>query len=615
MHNSSFVSAREQTLPPQRDESESPRLHFEQEQQRWRIWVVVGGFGLLASLVLLRLLDYQLAKWRSVEAAQLPVESVLPRGVIVDRRGEILAGDRFFYRLGIDAVSLKSAEERQALVAQLQDLTGLPAQALEAKLMQDAKRFDVELAKDLSLEIGQKLLAFMQHDKEENAARFSQYMHVDALPTRFYPQGSLASHVIGFVGGNRSGNYGVEAYYNSFVDPQSGIGLLQKTHDTLGQLDESVRRFIPSMGNKDLILTIDSGVQWILEDELQKAVTAYRATGGTIIVMEPHTGALLGIANWPNFDPNQYSKTLVDHFQDPAISLLYEPGSIFKLITMAAALDTNVITPTTMYTDSGAITVGGRVIFNSNRVGYGRVSVTEALARSLNVVTAQVAEQVGAEAFYRYIHRFGFGQLTEVDLAGEVPGLLKEPGNDLWSLSDLGTNSFGQGIAVTPIQMASAVSAIANGGYLMRPSVVSARVYHEEVLFTQPRVVRPVLKPKSVEDLTAMMVDTVRTGNVAASVAGYTIAGKSGTAQIPSKDGYEKDATITSFVGFAPADDPKIVILVKLDRPDPTISEWATHTAAPVFAQVARRLFTHLNIPPDAVRLGETEPEQQASGQ
>lgn len=615
MRNSSFVSAREPLLPRQQEENEQARSPFEQASQRWRVWVVVAGFVLLASLVLVRLIDYQLIKWGAVDAAPLPVASVLPRGVIVDRQGEILAGDRFFYRLGIDAISLKSAEERTALATQLQTLTGLSASMMEAKLTEEVKRYDVELTNDLSLEAGEKLLAFMQHDKEENAGRFSQYMHVDALPTRFYPQGDLASHLLGYVDSNRTGHYGVEGYYNTFVDPQSGIGLLQKTHDTLGQLDERLRRFIPSMGSKDLVLTLDSGVQWILEDELQRAVEAYRATGGTMIVMEPRTGALLGMANWPNFDPNQYSKTAVERFQDPAISLLYEPGSIFKLITMAAALDTNVITPTTMYTDSGSITVGGRVIFNSNRVGYGRVSVTEALARSLNVVTAQVAEQVGAEAFYRYIHRFGFGQLTEVDLAGEVPGLLKEPGNDLWSLSDLGTNSFGQGIAVTPIQMASAVSAIANGGYLMRPYVVATRVHQDEVLFTQPRVVRPVLKPQSVKDLTAMMVDTVRTGNVAASVAGYTIAGKSGTAQIPSKDGYEKDATITSFVGFAPADDPKVVILVKLDRPDPTISQWATHTAAPVFAQVARRIFAQLNIPPDDVRLGKATSSEQSSGQ
>ncbi len=601
-------------LPPQQEDNKPTRVEFEQAGQRWRIWVVVGGFVLLSSLVLIRLIDYQLVKWGAITAAPLSREAVLPRGVIVDRHGEILAGDRFFYRLGIDAINLTNDEERAALVAHLQTLTGLSAPSLEAKLIQD-KRYDVELANDLSLEVGQKLLAFMQQDKEENGARFSHYMHVDALPARFYPQGALGSHLLGYVDSSRTGHYGVEGYYNSFVDSQSGIGLLQKTHDTLSQLDENLQRFIPSMGNKDLILTLDSGVQWILEDELQRAIEAYRSTGGTMIVMEPRTGALLGMANWPTFDPNQYSKTAVEHFQDPAISLLYEPGSIFKLITMAAALDTNVITPTTMYTDSGSITVGGRVIFNSNRVGYGRVSVTEALARSLNVVTAQVAEQVGAENFYRYIHRFGFGQLTEVDLAGEVPGLLKEPGNDLWSLSDLGTNSFGQGIAVTPIQMASAVAAIANGGYLMRPYVVSARIYHDEVLFTQPRVVRPVLKPESVKDLTAMMVDTVRTGNVAASVAGYTIAGKSGTAQIPSKDGYEQDATITSFVGFAPADDPKVVILVKLDRPDPTISQWATHTAAPVFAQVARRVFAQLNIPPDDVRLGLAESSQTDGGQ
>jgi cell division protein FtsI/penicillin-binding protein 2 len=244
------------------------------------------------------------------------------------------------------------------------------------------------------------------------------------------------------------------------------------------------------------------------------------------------------------------------------------------------------------------------LIFNSNRVGYGPVSTTEALARSLNVVTAQIAVDLGSEQFYRYIERFGFGQLTEIDLAGEVSGLIKAPGNPLWSVSDLGTNSFGQGLAVTPLEMTNAVAAIANNGRLMRPYLVQARIEDDKVLFTQPTLVRSVMKPETAKTLTAMMVETVRTGNAAAGVAGYRIAGKSGTAQIPGEGGYLENATIVSFIGFAPADDPQVVILVKLDRPDPNISQWATHTAAPAFAQVARRLFDHLNIPPDEIRLG-----------
>jgi cell division protein FtsI/penicillin-binding protein 2 len=231
--------------------------------------------------------------------------------------------------------------------------------------------------------------------------------------------------------------------------------------------------------------------------------------------------------------------------------------------------------------------------------------MTEALARSLNVITAQWAQLLGKEQFYRYINNFGFGQVTEIDLAGEVYGIAKQPGSTDWSPADLGTNSFGQGVAVTPIQMINAVAAIANGGKLMRPHVVQGRIANGNIQYTQPTVMSQVIKPETAATLAKVLVKVVDLGNSAAAVAGYSIAGKSGTAQIPTEEGYTEDETIVTFVGYAPADDPQFVMLVKLDRPDPTISQWANYTAAPVFGRVARRLFDQMNIPPDAVRLGE----------
>jgi cell division protein FtsI/penicillin-binding protein 2 len=355
---------------------------------------------------------------------------------------------------------------------------------------------------------------------------------------------------------------------------------------------------------KDLVLTLDRSIQYIIEEELQEAIAKYRAQGGAMIVMEPKSGAILGMANWPTYNPNTRNSENVDfgRFLNPSVSALYEPGSVFKIVTMAAGLDTHTITPTTIYTDSGYIVVGQRTIYNSNRTAAGPVSVTEALARSLNVVTAQVAEQVGSKDFYRYVRRFGFGERTGVDLADEVAGLLKKPGDELWSQSDLGTNSFGQGLAVTPLQMINATAAIANGGMLTRPYVVQARIQGDMLLETRPTIIQRAISPQAAADLTEMMIATVDIGNKAARVNGYEIAGKSGTAQIPSPDGYLEDQTIVTFVGFAPARDPAFVLLVKLDRPDPAISQWAGYTAAPVFAQVSRRLFEHLNIAPDALR-------------
>jgi cell division protein FtsI/penicillin-binding protein 2 len=559
----------------------------------------------LTLIVVARLLHHQVVGWLNQTTTPTYGESGLPRGVIVDRDGELLAGDRFFYRIVADPANIQLEQDRLAVANQLQELIGAPANETHAKLFNNVTSRYVELAKQVSLAVSQQVERYKASAVSENGASPWQHIYIVPAPTRYYPQGGLASHLLGFVQANGTGVYGLEGYYDSFLSPHSGIGLLARTSNTLMDLAPDLRRFVPSMGGKDLVLTLDSGVQWIIEEELQKAIAQYRAKGGSIVVMEPHSGAILGTTSWPAYDPNNYGRQPdFSLFVDPAISLLYEPGSIFKVVTFAAALDTAIIAPTTMYTDSGSVTVGQRLIFNSNRVGYGLVSATDALARSLNVVTAQIAVQLGSENFYRYVDRFGFDQLTEVDLAGEVPGLVKSPGDPLWSLSDLGTNSFGQGLAVTPLEMLNAVAAIANGGFLMRPHIVQARVEGEQVLYTRPTVIRPVIKPETARVLTEMMVETVRTGNEAAGIAGYRIAGKSGTAQIPGEGGYLQDATIVSFIGFAPADDPRFVVLIKLDQPDPNISIWATHTAAPVFAQVTRRMFDFMNVPPDAIRLG-----------
>ena len=359
------------------------------------------------------------------------------------------------------------------------------------------------------------------------------------------------------------------------------------------------------MAGSDIVLTLDRTIQWIIEDELEKALEKYQAQSGTIIVMEPETGAILALANAPKFDPNKYADADASAFTNPAVSAQYEPGSIYKIITMGAALDVGLIKPTTIFTDTGVISLGERAFFNSDRTAIGRVSASEALARSLNVVSVQIAAELGEETFYRYIRRFGFGDQTEVDLSGEVSGAVKWPNTQDWSLSDLGANSFGQGLAVTPLQMVSAAGSIANGGKLMRPYIVQARTQGNKMLYTEPTVMHRTISESAAHDLTEMMVDVVETGTPLARVKGYRVAGKTGTAQIPTIDGYTEDETIVSFVGFAPADDPRFVMLVKLDRPDPDISPWATYTAAPVFAQIAARLLQHMNVPVGRISSGE----------
>jgi cell division protein FtsI/penicillin-binding protein 2 len=563
---------------------------------------MAGAFALLAVVVLMRLLSYQILPQQRVIASPVTSRLTIPRGTVLDRDGELLIGEQYFYAISATPLHL-DGEDRALIAATLSELIGLDRVEVEQLLLDNQERQFVLLARDVSLAQGEKVENFIKKLDDENRIPPFQYVHVSPRPSRYYAQGSLASHLLGFVDAERQGYYGVEGYYDRFLY-RDGVGLQGKNPAGIEELAPNLRQFLPSVAGKDLILTIDRTIQWIAEEELQAAIKKYEAQSGSIIIMEPQTGAILGLANTPNFDPNAFGSVPFNRHTNPAISAQYEPGSIFKIFTMAAGLDTRVIAPSTVFTDSGTITLGGRIFFNSNRGAVGRLDATDALARSNNIVTVQVASRLGTERFYQYLQRFGFGQPTEIDLAGEVTGLLKFPGSEEWSLSDLGTNGFGQGLAVTPIQITAAAAAIANGGQLMRPHVVQTRIAGDKLIHTEPVVVRRTLDEQTTRALTEMMVEVVESGAPAAKVPGYNIAGKTGTAQIPTQQGYTEDETIVSFVGFAPADDPQFVILVKLDRPNPAISQWAAYTAAPTFAKVARRLFEHLNIPPDRVRQG-----------
>lgn len=585
------------------DRSSSNEIGMPGKPNPGRMFVIVFCFALLTSIVLVRLLSHQAFGQDAVSVYTSDDLSLAPRGTIVDRDGDLLAIDHFGFQVLASSNQIKTDAERATVAALLEQLLGLSATEIQSKLSARADSPYAILAQIIPLHIAKNLNTWREANPDDSDILNNIYLK--PVPQRFYPEGELASHLLGLVriGTDRRAHYGVEEYYDSFLR-QDGVGLTEKSNVTWDTIPNHVRRFLPSAAGKDLILTIDRTIQWIIEDELRQGVDFYRAHSGTIIVTEPKTGAILGLANWPTYDPNAYGKSAVTQYSNPAISSQYEPGSIFKVITYAAALDTDVIEPSTIYTDTGIIVVGGRRILNSNRSASGWISATDALAHSLNVVTAEIATEIGSDRFYQYIRRYGFGQSTEIDLAKEISGLVKTPKSEDWSLSELGTNSFGQGLAVTPIQMMSAVASIANKGRLMRPYVVQARTYEDDIQRTKPVFVRQTIRPETAAELTEMMVQVVQIGNREAQVHGYTIAGKSGTAQIPVEGGYHKDETIVSFVGFAPTDDPQIVILVKLDRPDPTISPWAAYTAAPVFSRVARRLFEHLNIPTDDVRLG-----------
>lgn len=437
---------------------------------------------------------------------------------------------------------------------------------------------------------------------------FFRHFQLEIQPSRYYTQSTLGSHVLGLVNAERNGVNGLESYYQKFLRGQVS---LSGVAEPLSALTPEARRYVPSHMGGDLVITIDRTIQFWVEQELQLALERYNVQqGGAIIVMEPDTGAILAMANRPDFDPAALARQdpAATNFTNLAVTGVYEPGSVFKVLTVATGLDADALAPQDEFFDIGTYAIGPEaVIRNSEDRTMGRVTATEALAFSLNTIMAEIAvERIGPETFYDYLFDYGLGEVTGIDLAHEFNGSLKDkyPGTINWNITDLGANSFGQGINLTPIQMINALNVVASGGQLMKPYVVRHRVNGNGVATYAPTVLRnAVLRPETVQAVTDMMVFTVEEAVVKAQVAGYRVAGKSGTAQVPDPDrigAYDEEMVIASFAGFAPASDPRIIVLIKLNDPrfqDGTPA-WGSQNAAPTFSRIAERILDYLNVPP-----------------
>ena len=353
-----------------------------------------------------------------------------------------------------------------------------------------------------------------------------------------------------------------------------------------------------------MVLTLDLNLQTYVETRLAQAIQDTRATSGTIIVMETKTGAILASASWPGYDPNRAielaSKSGAGLLRDPAVSEVYEPGSVLKVLTIAAALELGQVTTRTIFTDTGRLVINNKRIYNSDRGRYGRVDIEDILANSLNVLTAQIALDIGEKAFYERFKLFGFGHRTGIDLGNEAAGTLRTPTDPEWSRTDLATNSYGQGMTATPYQVINAINAIANDGVLMQPYIVQQwREADGEVVQKQPVQVARVVSVETARTLREVMTAATRRGTPRAFVKGYTVAGKPSTADWYLR-GVKQETTIVTYVGFLPADQPQITILVKLDQP--RSSKWAGPTTVPVFHDVAERACQILGIAPNAAK-------------
>lgn len=557
---------------------------------RGRLVVLASVLVIAALLVVGRLVYYQvfnygeLKAW-ALEQRQRERDLTPERGTILDATGHPLALSVVQWDVSVSPPLVTDPDQ---VAKDLAPLLGMSQDELYAKITTEAQW--VLLAKHLPQATGEAII-----DLDHNG------ITCEAQPLRVYPEGSLVAHAIGIVNDTGVGYYGIEGYYNERLKGVEGKKQIEQ--DPAGAELPLVpqEQLLPQSGTS-LLITIDRNAQLIAVEELERAIKEYQADGGTVLIMDPKTGAVLALASYPSYNPNSFASGNLELLADPSLSQMWEPGSIFKVVTWAAGLDSGTISPgTTMY-DSGALEVGGRVIQNWDRQGRGTVTMADGLAYSLNTVAAYISTSMGKDTFYTYVRRFGFGRLSGIDLDSEGPGMVKLPGDSNWFPSDLGTNAFGQGIAVTPVQMLSAVSAIANEGLLMKPYVVRQFISADKVLSVEPMAVRQVISQDTAETLTNLMVEVVDREAKKAKVPGYRIAGKTGTAQIPTAYGYHPTDTIASFIGFAPADDPQFAILIKLDRPK--ASPWANHTAAPTFQAIAQRLLVYMQIPPDEVRLG-----------
>ena len=426
---------------------------------------------------------------------------------------------------------------------------------------------------------------------------------------RFYPGNQLASSVIGFLGysgESRSGQYGIEAFYNdelfgkrwsagNHVAGSGAVNLITKLFKGFGA-DNNLEQEETIDRPADVVLSIDKNIQQIIEDKLDALMEKWQAVGGTIIVQDPNTGKIVAMADRPTFDPNNYNEYEPGIFLNKGVQEIFEPGSSFKPITMAMGLDLGVVSPQTTFEDKGFREVSGYKIKNFSERTFGIVTMSQVLEKSVNTGAMFVQDQVGDDNFLDYIINFGFGQKTGIDMPGEVNGNI----SNLYSGRKINflTASFGQGIAVTPLQLINAYSAIANGGKLMRPYVVE-RIIKEggEQEVTGPEIVTIPISEKTATKLKTMLVSVVDNGFDKARISGYDIAGKTGTAQIPDgKGGYQENEYIHDFVGFAPAFDPKFVILIKIDRPQGIT--FAADSLSPTFREIAAYLINYYNIPP-----------------
>lgn len=412
---------------------------------------------------------------------------------------------------------------------------------------------------------------------------------------RYNPEDTMAAQLLGFVNREGIGQYGLEGYFNEELGGKAGY--LEAERDPFGgQIALGKRQEVNPQDGLDVVITIDRAIQYFVEKSLKAAIERHQAAQGSVVIMEPKTGKIIAMAQYPTFNPNNYNTESIDLFTNLNTSKVYESGSVFKAFTMAAGIDSGVVGPDSSYTDTGEAVIGDRTIRNSDKVGHGVQNMSQILEKSLNTGVVYIVQKLGKNLFNKYLNAFGFPKTTGIELSGEVPAHIKDIHG--WGEIDLATMAYGQGIAVTPMQLVAAMGAIANGGKLMQPHIIDSIQYPSGAVAIEPTLVAQAIKPTTAEVVGAMLVGVVERGHgQKAGVPGYYIAGKTGTAQIPApRGGYEARDTIGTFLGFGPVENPRFVMLARIDRPKDV--QYAESSAAPLFGEIAKFLLDYYRIPP-----------------
>jgi len=527
------------------------------------------------------------------------------RGQIFTSNNHLLVGNREMYHLMIDKSLVENpnndlSKKISKILAQRDIIEASNSAELDLNLIEEENKeyLDSRLTMESTwIRLGSRIDRDTKQKIEElnNPA-----LYFESYDMRFYPEASMAAHLTGFVGkdekGNDTGYFGLEGSLNKELG-----GKFQRKNfftDALGNLlggDNVLDN--KSLDGRDVVLTIQRDVQFLIETELKKGIERYGASSGEIIVLDPKTGDLIALAAWPKYDQEKYYTFETELYKNPSLANLYEPGSTFKTLTVAAGIDAEAITPETECPNcEGPRTIGKYTIKTWNDEYNPNITMKDALAKSDNIAMIYVVETLGKDKFVEYLKKFGIGEEIKIDLQDDS----STPFPDKWGPVELATSSFGQGISTNSLQMVRAVSAIANQGVMMRPKILKQVIDHQsnKTIDIEPIEERRVISQKTAQTVTELMINSAKHGEAQWIFKDtHAVAGKTGTSQIPIKGGYKEDATIASFIGFAPAENPRFVMLIKLNEPQS--SPWAAETAAPLWYIVAEKLFLLMNIPPD----------------